>query len=138
MSMNKSDPKFVKAYERGMLRSAIRSAFWSALSYRRQAHGLTFKDFAKLVGVSKHEISRWFNGDPNWTINTMAKLASALDMSVRIEVVDKKTGKIFTSSGEKVVKEAKQITSSCSTATGIVARKVSSAQLVEADKAKAA
>lgn len=91
----KNDPKFLRAYERGMLRSAFASVIWGALAVRRKTEALTYKEFAKRVGASKHEVSRWFNGDPNWTINTIANIAHALDIDLRIEAFDRKTGRAF-------------------------------------------
>lgn len=124
--MNKNDPKFIRAYDRGMLRSAFKSMFWGALSLRKKNEGLTFKDFAKLVGVSKHEVSRWFSGDPNWTINTIANIADALAVELRIEAVDRKTGRVFSPSGvysgPQKIDEA--VTSGISHEPTIVARKV--------------
>ena len=95
----KNDPKFVRAYERGMLRSAFASVIWGALALRKKTEALTFKEFAKRVGASKHEVSRWFNGDPNWTINTIANIAHALDLELRIEAFDRKTGRAFARTG---------------------------------------
>ena len=54
---------------------------------------------AKLVGVNKAELSRWFKGDPNWTINTIASLAHALNVEIQIKAVDIKTGEVYTPAG---------------------------------------
>lgn len=84
----KSDPKFEMAYDRAMLRSAFVSLFWSVISERKKQGGFTFQAFAKKIGSTKHEVSRWFNGDPNWTLNTVASIANALDLELKIEAVD--------------------------------------------------
>jgi transcriptional regulator with XRE-family HTH domain len=98
MSSRKSDPKFVRAYDRGMLRSAFVSLFWAIITERRKK-GFTFQALAKLLGTNKGEVSRWFNGDPNWTINTIANLAIALDVDLQIQAIDRNTGMVFTPAG---------------------------------------
>jgi transcriptional regulator with XRE-family HTH domain len=103
MSMSKkNDPKFEMAFDRGMLRSAFLSIFWAVISERKKAEGFTFQTFAKKIGSTKHEVSRWFNGDPNWTINTIASIANALNLDLRITAVDRTTGQVYTPSGMEV------------------------------------
>jgi transcriptional regulator with XRE-family HTH domain len=97
----KDDPKFVMAYDRALFRSAILSLFWAVISDRKKRGGFTFQSFAKKIGSTKHEVSRWFSGDPNWTLNTIASIANALDLDLRIEAVERSTGRVFTSSGIK-------------------------------------
>ena len=96
-SKTKDDPKFEKAYYRAMLRSAFLSVFWAVISERKKK-GLTLISLAKAIGSSKHEVSRWFNGDPNWTINTIAAIAHALKLTIRISAVDE-YGNIYEPSG---------------------------------------
>jgi DNA-binding phage protein len=91
------DPKFERAYDRAMLRSAFLSMFWAVISDRKK-QGLTLISLAKAIGSSKHEVSRWFKGDPNWTINTIAAIAHALKLTLRIQAVDEH-GNIYGSSG---------------------------------------
>lgn len=102
MSMSKkNDPKFQMAYSRAMLRSSFVSLFWGIISERKKEGGFTFQEFAKKVGSTKHEVSRWFNGDPNWTLNTVASIAHALDVELRIEAVDR-SNRVFKPSGLSV------------------------------------
>jgi hypothetical protein len=70
----KDDPKFLRAYDRGMLRSAFRSLFWAIISDRKKRGGFTLLQLAKTIGANKAEVTRWFKGDPNWTLNTVAEL----------------------------------------------------------------
>jgi transcriptional regulator with XRE-family HTH domain len=91
------DPKFEKAYYRAMLRSAFLSIFWAVISERKKK-GLTLVSLAKAIGSSKHEVSRWFNGDPNWTINTIATIAHALKLRLQIQAIDE-YGNVYGSSG---------------------------------------
>ena len=99
MPTHKNDPKFVKAYERGMLRSAFVSLFWGIATERKKTGDFTFKWLAETLGKNKGEVSRWFSGDPNWTVNTIANLADAFDVEIQITAIERKTGRIFTSSG---------------------------------------
>lgn len=91
------DPKFEKAYYRAMLRSAFLSMFWAVISDRKKS-GLTLNSLAKAIGSSKHEVSRWFKGDPNWTINTIASIAHALKLTLRVQAVDE-NGNVYGASG---------------------------------------
>lgn len=102
MSWRKSDPEFIHSYERGMLRSAFVSLFWGIITERKKREGLTLQSLAKNLGKNKGEVSRWFNGDPNWTVNTIANLSSALNVDVEIRAIDRVTGAIFTPSGLQV------------------------------------
>lgn len=107
MSMSKNtDPKFQVSYDRAMLRSSFLSLFWGIISERKKHGGFTFKEFAKKIGSTKHEVSRWFNGDPNWTINTIASIAHALDVELRIEAVDR-SNRVFKPSGLQAYAPAK-------------------------------
>lgn len=92
-----NDPKFERAYSRAMLRSAFLSMFWAVISERKKS-GLTLLSFAKAVGSSKHEVSRWFKGDPNWTINTVAAIAHALKLRLQIQAIDEH-GNVYGASG---------------------------------------
>ncbi|MGA2993937.1 helix-turn-helix domain-containing protein [Bradyrhizobium sp.] len=91
------DPKFEKAYYRAMVRSAFLSMFWAAISERKKS-GLTLISLAKAIGSSKHEVSRWFKGDPNWTINTIASIAHALKLTLRVQAIDEH-GNVYGGSG---------------------------------------
>lgn len=96
----KTDPSFVRMYERGMLRSAFVSLFWAVISARKKRpEGFTLQSLAKAIGSSKHEVSRWFNGDPNWTLNTVANLAYALDLELTIHARERSTGIVYTPAG---------------------------------------
>jgi transcriptional regulator with XRE-family HTH domain len=82
-----------------MLRSSFVGLFWSIFSERKKREGMNLSELAKRVGSTKAEMSRWFNGDPNWTLNTVANLANALDVELKIQAVERATGRVFTQSG---------------------------------------
>jgi DNA-binding phage protein len=92
-----NDPKFERAYYRAMLRSAFLSMFWAVITERKK-QGLTLVSLAKAIGSSKHEVSRWFKGDPNWEINTIAAIAHALKLKLQIQAIDEH-GNVYGSSG---------------------------------------
>jgi transcriptional regulator with XRE-family HTH domain len=98
----KSDPKFLRAYDREMLRSAFVSLFWAVITERRKKGGYTLIQLAKQLGTNKAEVSRWFRGQPNWTVGTIANIAHALNVDVRIEAVDRVSGEVFTPAGIRV------------------------------------
>lgn len=95
----KSDPKLLLAYDRGMLRSAFVSLFWGIIMERRKRGAFTLIALAKLLGTNKGEVSRWFSGSPNWTLNTIAAVANALNVDLRIEAIDRTTQQVFTPAG---------------------------------------
>jgi transcriptional regulator with XRE-family HTH domain len=95
----KSAPKFARQYDRSMLRSAFVSLFWSVISERKKTGHFTLQELAKLIGANKAEVSRWFKSEPNWTISTIANIANALDLELRIEALERSTGKVFAPSG---------------------------------------
>lgn len=98
----------LKEYDRLMLRSAFASLFWVALSERRRRGKFTFKDLARLAGTSKSVVSRWFSGDqpPNWEVDSIADIAGALDIELRIEAIDRATGAVLSPTGARAVTEA--------------------------------
>lgn len=59
------------------------------------------KDVADKLAINKSVVSRWFSGkSPNWEMNTVADIADALDLEIRIEAVDRNTGHVFSCTGE--------------------------------------
>lgn len=101
MSMTKTD-KIAKEYQREMLKSAFASLFWSVISKKKQDGG-SLKGLADKLSINKSAVSRWFSGkSPNWELNTIADIADALELDIRIAAVDRATGQMFTCSGEVV------------------------------------
>lgn len=41
--------------------------------------GLSQKDFAKLMGKTEAEVSRWLGGTHNFTLSTLAKISTSLN-----------------------------------------------------------
>ena len=46
---------------------------------KRKASGLTQKELADKLGISQVMISRWENGEENFTVTTLAKISTALN-----------------------------------------------------------
>ena len=93
MMKPKSPEARLRDYDRTMLRSAFVSIFWNAITERRRREKFTLQELARRVGTNKSAASRWFSGSlPNWTLDTVADIAGALDLDLRIEALDRKTG----------------------------------------------
>jgi transcriptional regulator with XRE-family HTH domain len=52
--------------------------------------GMSQKDFARLMGKTETEVSRWLSGTHNLTMATICKISAALDAEV-LRVVDYKS-----------------------------------------------
>jgi transcriptional regulator with XRE-family HTH domain len=100
---SKSDLQFSRDFERSILRSAFVNVFWAVIVARKKDGGFTLKNLADRLGIGKSSVSRWFSGEPNWEMNTMADIAHALDVTLNVEAVDRKTGKRFGPAGEITV-----------------------------------
>jgi transcriptional regulator with XRE-family HTH domain len=100
MKNPKIDTAFMQSYDQGMLRAEFTSLFWVAISLRREREKFTLESLAKLLRKNKGEVSRWFSSRrANWTIDTIARIADALDVDIRISAIDRKTGVEFTAAG---------------------------------------
>lgn len=97
------DAKFRRALEQSMLRSALVSVFWAVITVRKSAGGFTLKELAERLSIDKSAVSRWFSGEPNWELNTVADIADALEVDLIIEAVDRRSGRRFSPAGEIVV-----------------------------------
>jgi transcriptional regulator with XRE-family HTH domain len=52
----------------------------TSIQQQRRTKNYSQKDLAQKMGVSQVMISRWENGEENFTIGTLAKISSALDI----------------------------------------------------------
>lgn len=65
-----------------ILSAKIQSQICTAILEERLYRGMNQKEFAELLGVSQGMVSRWEGSDYNFTVNTLAKIAEKLDMSI--------------------------------------------------------
>ena len=49
---------------------------------RLQELGISQKEFAKQIGKTEAEVSRWLSGTHNFTLKTLANISSALDITL--------------------------------------------------------
>jgi hypothetical protein len=96
----KTKEQRLREYDRAMLRSAFVSLFWVAISDRKRRGKYTLQMLADKLGTNKSGVSRWFSKDPpNWGIDTISDVASALELDMDLRATDRVTGTVFTSSG---------------------------------------
>lgn len=53
----------------------------SEIEMWRVEHNMTQKDFAKFMGVTQAQVSKWESGECNFSIKTLANIASRLNCS---------------------------------------------------------
>jgi transcriptional regulator with XRE-family HTH domain len=105
--MSRSRPKLAEAqlkeYDRQMLRASFVSLFWSVIADLKKRRGYKLQHLADELGCDKSTVSRWFSGNnANWTLNTIADLANALNVELRVEAVDRETKSVHTPQGQSV------------------------------------
>lgn len=92
-------PSEEKKYRHLKLRRLFSSIFWGVVSERKKRGGYLLQSLADAVDRDKSQVSRWFSGNPNWTLDTIADVAEALDLELRIEARERSTGMLFTACG---------------------------------------
>lgn len=88
-----------RKYQRLSLRSLFSSLFWGVIMARKKREGFMLQSLADATGRNKSQVSRWFSSNPNWTLDTIADVAQALDLELLIEARERSTGMIYTPSG---------------------------------------
>lgn len=90
-------------YDRQMYRSALVTLFWKIISDRkRRSGGYKLQKLADDLSVNKSTVSRWFSSSlPNWEADTVADIASALDVEIEIRATDRSDGTIYSSTGRR-------------------------------------
>lgn len=104
MKTNNSDHH--RDYKREMLRSSLMSLIMAVLKDRKRRNKYTLTDFASAVGRDKAQVSRWLSGSPNWSLNTISDVASALNLDIEIRAHDRAEGIIYSPTGVVQVEEA--------------------------------
>jgi transcriptional regulator with XRE-family HTH domain len=94
----------LREFDREVMRGAFVSLFWAVISDRRKRDAFTLQLLADKLGVDKSTVSRWFSGEaPNWELDTIAAIANALDLEIRIQAIDRASGKAYTPAGPQPV-----------------------------------
>jgi len=101
MKSNNKDA-MLREYDRNLLRGALTSLFWGVIMARKKRGRYTMQDVADAIGKDKSAISRWFSTAPNWRLDTVADIASALDLDLEFQARERSTGAVFTTSGQVV------------------------------------
>ena len=76
-----NDPEFRREYETLEIEEAIIQAFINA----RKFSGLTQKQLSVKNGITQPDISKLENGNANPSIRTLKRLATAMDMKLKVE-----------------------------------------------------
>lgn len=88
MEKNKSLDDLLSALTEGLsdeelLLAAIQSDIAAEISTARIAKGLSQQELADALGVSQALISRWENGDANFTLQTLVRISLKLDIKMK-------------------------------------------------------
>jgi predicted transcriptional regulator len=92
--------KMIDAKESGWLKDSLSqeerkaaeliAAIAASIQLQRHSLGYSQKDLAGILGVSQVMISRWENGEENFTVATLAKISTALGMEFRNPLIEAK------------------------------------------------
>jgi hypothetical protein len=89
-----------REYDRGLLRSKLVSLFWAVITERKkEPGGFPLQRLADNLPADKAQVSRWFNGLPNWETDTIADIGSVLGVDIQITARDRRNGRIYSASG---------------------------------------
>lgn len=85
-----------------LMLSAIQGMIAAEISIRRQNLGMSQKEFAEKMGVSQSLVSRWENGDTNFTLSTLISIASKLNIQMQSPFV-LSPAKIYTNGKNNII-----------------------------------
>ena len=92
----------IRDYRRGMLRSMFVSLFWGVLQHKKEKEKYTLQSLATRLKINKSTISRWFSPElPNWELDTVADIATELNLEIQLIARDRTSGVIYTPSGRQ-------------------------------------
>ncbi len=89
-----------------ILAADIISSLSNAIAKRRIAMGLSQKELADQIGKSQSTISKWENGDLNFSIETLAEIAVKLELDLTVKLAAREPVQIssgYRSTRSKVV-----------------------------------
>lgn len=67
--------------------SVLQGLIAAEISMRRQSLHMSQKDLADKLHVTQALVSRWENGDCNFTLSTLVKICSALDLKMQSPII---------------------------------------------------
>jgi DNA-binding XRE family transcriptional regulator len=70
-----------------ILLSGLQGIIAGTISMRRQQLGMSQKELAKKLNVRQSLVSRWENAETNFTLETLVRIASALDLKMQPPIV---------------------------------------------------
>lgn len=65
-----------------ILASGIKGLIAADITIQRQKKGISQAQLAEILGVKQAQVSKWEKGNTNYTIETLCRIASALDMEI--------------------------------------------------------
>lgn len=71
-----------------ILTSKLMAQISSGITKERVKHCMNQENFAKYLGVTQSEVSRWESGDYNFSIKKIAEIAVKLNMDISINMID--------------------------------------------------
>lgn len=70
-----------------ILSALVQSDISLSITSERIQRGMTQAEFAEFMGVQQSQVSKWENGDYNFTIKKLAEIATKLDLSLSCKLV---------------------------------------------------
>jgi DNA-binding phage protein len=95
----RTDPAFLRSYDRQILRAKVQSMFWGVIEARKRAGRFTLQQLADTLGVNKSTVSRGFSEPQNWTIDKVSDMAAALGVDLMVEARDIASGAVYAPEG---------------------------------------
>ena len=92
LTKNISDSDLLAAYKLSEISMAI--------TRERVSRNMSQQEFAEFMGVSQGMVSKWENGDYNFTIEKLAEIASKLDMNLELNLISKQKPQSYTTDGK--------------------------------------
>ena len=83
------DPKFARGYEKGLRNLKLGYQIFCI----REDAGMTQRELARRIGTRQANISRMEQGDYNFTVEMLSKIAQALHADLNIQITSLKSKK---------------------------------------------
>ncbi|MCD8341221.1 MAG: helix-turn-helix domain-containing protein [Clostridiales bacterium] len=120
-----------------IIAAAQKASFAGQIVKWRTEHRMSQTQLAKLCGVNQSAVSKWENGDYNFTIGKMSEIAAALDMNLSVSLtpsaVSEPTEDLISDAADNIVRFPTNVGMSVSADTALATgtRKVCSIESSE-------